>query len=130
MGLKIYESNEITFENENEVAGKAAMALINGLELECVDGSNGIYRIYGEDNKITAQTNSRSMKLRANFNAINILGLNAGEANITWYYPKTNTMFISPINKIVNTIDVYKPVSATLTVDTEDLNSYYVKVNE
>lgn len=126
--LKIYESNEITFENENEVAGKAAMALINGLELECVDGSNGIYRIYGEDNKITAQTNSQSMKLRANFNAINILGLDAGEANITWYYPKTNTMFVSPIDKTGTKIDVYKIVSDSL--DMENLNKYYVKVDE
>lgn len=128
--LKIYESNEITFENENEVAGKAAMALINGLELECVDGSNGIYRIYGEDNKITAQTNSQSMKLRANFNAINILGLDAGEANITWYYPKNNTMFVSPIDKAAARIDVYKPVSVTLSTTTANLSSYYVKVNE
>lgn len=126
--LKIYESNEITFENENEVAGKAAMALIDGLEIECVDGSNGIYRIYGEDNKIIAQTNSRSMKLRANFNAINILGLDEGEANITWYYPKINTMFISPVDKTEGYIYVYKPFSDFL--DTSNLNQYYVKVNE
>ncbi len=127
-GEIICESNEITFENLNEVAGKAAMALIDGLELKCMDDSNGIYRIYGEDNKITAQTNSRSMKIRANFNAINILGLNAGEANITWYYPKNNTMFVSPIDKTSKTIDVYKPFSEPL--DANNLNQYYVKVDE
>lgn len=123
---KIYVSNEITFENKNEVASSATMALIDGLNLECVDGSNGIYRIYGEDNKISAQSNSQSMKLRANFNVINILGLNTGPATITWYYPKNNTMFVSPLDKKeITGISVYQEVSTR-----ESGGTYYVKVNE
>ena len=123
----IYESNEISFENRDESISQATMALITGLTLECSDNSNGIYRIYGEDNRISAQTNSQKMNITANFNAVNILGLKAGEATITWYYPKENTMFMKPIgeNKIIST---YNKVNSGDTVNFADMSSqYYVK---
>lgn len=96
-----YTSNEVTFENRDESISKATMALIRGLTLECSDGSNGIYRVYGEDNKISAQLNVREMKLRANFEAINILNLDTGKTTITWQYPISNTMLLPPVDKIV-----------------------------
>lgn len=95
----IYESNEITFDNRDQVASMATMALIQGLELKCSDGTNGIYRIYGQDNKISAQINSREMKLDANFKAINILGIDLGKTSITWYYPKNKTMLLKPVDE-------------------------------
>lgn len=94
----VYESNVITFENRDEVASAVTMALIRGLNLECSDGTNGVYRIYGEDNKITAQLNAQEMKLIANFEAIDILGLQTGETILTWYYPKLNTMLLPPVD--------------------------------
>lgn len=94
----VYESNVITFENRDEVASAVTMALIRGLNLECSDGTNGVYRIYGEDNKITAQLNAQEMKLIANFEAIDILGLQTGETILTWYYPKFNTMLLPPVD--------------------------------
>lgn len=131
---QIYESNEITFYNKDEVAGKAAMALIDGLELKCMDNSNGIYRIYGEDNKISAQINSKTMTLRANFNAIHILGLDSGEANITWYYPKNNTMFVSPVNEGSKQVVVYnkaeEEISDSELLSPSDGKEYYIKYEE
>lgn len=95
----IYESNTITFENRDQVASIATMSLIRGLTLECSDGTNGIYRIYGEDNKIAAQSNAREMKLTANFEAINIEKLDAGKITIKWSYPAVNTMFLKPVGE-------------------------------
>ena len=95
----IYESNVISFENRDEVPSAVTMALIRGLKLICTDESNGVYRIYGEDNKIATQINSREMRLEANFEAIDILGLNTGRTELIWYYPKNNTMLLEPVDK-------------------------------
>ena len=77
----------------------ATMSLIQGLTLECSDGTNGIYKIYGLDNKITAQQNVETMELQAKFDSINIEKLDAGDITIHWYYPKNNTMFLVPVQE-------------------------------
>lgn len=92
----IYSSNEVTFSNRDQVASQATMALIRGLELVCSDNSNGVYRVYDNLGHIANGARYGEKKLKANFEAINILNLNAGPVTITWKYPKNNTMLLEP----------------------------------
>jgi hypothetical protein len=66
---KIYESNEIIFENANPASlSLAAVDLIKNMRLECADDSNGVYKLYNTvDNEIINNENTKEKILEVFF---------------------------------------------------------------
>ena len=99
---KIYESNEIIFENENPASlSLAAVDLIRNMRLECQDGSNGIYKVYNSvDNKALGNEANRIRILNVIFDTYSTIDIPTAElenCSVKWKIPKNNSM-IEPVD--------------------------------
>ena len=91
----VVRSNIITFRNEDEVANQTTIQVIQGLNIECDDGLNGNYYMYGQNNQLF--DNSQSHKIRTLDLKFKEIGssdfADLGEyKKITWQCPEKNTM--------------------------------------
>lgn len=102
---KIYESNEIIFENANPASlSLAAVDLIKNMRLECADNSNGVYKLYNTvDNEIINNENTKEKILNVFFDTYSSIDIpkEQEQCKITWKIPKYNSM-INPVNFTVN----------------------------
>lgn len=102
---KIYESNEIIFENANPAnLSLAAVDLIKNMRLECADDSNGVYKLYNTvDNEIINNENTKEKILNVFFDTYSSIDIpkDDEQCKITWKIPKYNSM-INPVNFTVN----------------------------
>lgn len=88
----IYSSNELTFRNEEKIDSTLSLNSIKNLKLNCLDSSNGIYRVYNTlDNKIVLRHDNQT--IQASFDITTIAGVDCGSVTVKWRYPKDNTMF-------------------------------------
>ena len=97
-----YRSNELIFENEEELPpSEEAQHIMNALVITCEDKSNGNYMIYGQDNSIKdTQYSKETRKLEAWFDVNNdgqidqaIEKINDdGIKNLIWTFPENNSM--------------------------------------
>ena len=99
---KIYESNEIIFENANPASlSLAAVDLIRNMRLECQDGSNGIYKVYNSvDNKALGNEANRIRILNVIFDTYSTIDIPTAElenCSVKWKIPKNNSM-IEPVD--------------------------------
>lgn len=96
-----YFSEDLKFENENEVPDANTIDLIKGLEITCdtVDGGyNGVYRIYDDAGKIMSSSEADKRRLfTASYTSIisGVKELDTAE-KIVWSIPKLNTMIYPP----------------------------------
>ena len=100
---KIYESNELIFENKNPAEKNlAAVNLIRNMRLECADGSEGVYMIYNSTtNKIIdAQKNNNILNVYFDNYLTQDISKVDENCKITWKIPE-NSM-IEPVNFTLN----------------------------
>lgn len=96
----VITSNIITFSNVDDVVNRATVDYIQGLNIDCTDGTNGNYPIYGLDGKLLDSAESqvnREFKLLF-FNTVPTGTEQASQSILTdatrieWIIPKENTM--------------------------------------
>ena len=95
-GKMPYYSNELIFENEEEVPSYSTLAYTNALEIVTDDGTNGNYFLYGQDDRILERTESNKertlsclfSKTGANHNSLGTQDY----LNTKWFIDK-NSMF-------------------------------------
>lgn len=127
------ESNEIVFENEDDVSNELTLELIQGLTLESTDAPYyGIYNIYKSGNGSAAKLiNSADAyvdrTVTASFSSVMTRDEDIDKIEwIKWYIPKNNTMITEPAlyseyseGELINDNDWYIIKRTTMTVDSE-----------
>lgn len=93
---KLYKSKELIFRNEIPQADDATLSVLSGLKIEC--DNNGIFKLYDDTLFLRNTADAiKKRKLTVTYNR-----LITGEADldtaeeITWYFPTTNTMIVTP----------------------------------
>lgn len=91
--IEYYESNIVQLENERQVPNPATVDLIRGLQLYTDDGYNGVYALYGENNNLMNEYDSKIERhLIATYESL-ITGTNLdGKETVTWKIPSNNTL--------------------------------------
>lgn len=91
-----YRSNEILFENEQEVIDTSVQIFVNALQIKEDDNTNGNYMIYGQNNKLLDSEDTKIIRtLSAYFDAN---GDGEAESQIQ---PNDNLQWIFPNNSMV-----------------------------
>ena len=126
---KIYESNEIIFENVNPASlSLAAVDLIRNMRLECQDGSNGIYKLYnGVDNVIIGNEDTRDRTLNVIFDTYSTIDIPLDEekCSIKWKIPKDNSMIHTVNFSINNTDEISIPNDQQKNIVWQTEGNYY-----
>lgn len=100
---KIIRSNILVFTNEKGAISGATADFLAGLSIWCTDNSYGNYYLYGQNNKLTNESDANQVRtLKANFVNANIAknfktdeSVDFLEARrIIWEFPLNNTMII------------------------------------
>lgn len=124
-----YRSNELIFENEETVPSYATIKYQNALQINPLDGSQGNYMVYRQDNDLKDEVDSkevRSLELLFDTDLDDIAESTVVQDNkVTWTIPIKNSMlqFTGYSNN-----DLYKDqaiVSVTGPCPTYTIRSYY-----
>ena len=98
--INYYESEILTFSNEDKSSSELAADLISNLEIECdIENQKGIYNLYTQNGNIIAQAEATKKRiLTARYNTL-ITGQDLFDTaeKITWRIPMVNTMIEEPI---------------------------------
>lgn len=98
--INYYESEILTFSNEDKSSSELAADLISNLEIECdIENQKGIYNLYTQNGNIIAQAEATKKRiLTARYNTL-ITGQDLFDTaeKITWRIPTVNTMIEEPI---------------------------------
>lgn len=99
---EVYRSNEILFENEQDLPPSAeSQHIINALTIQTNDGTNGNYMVYGQDNSIKDTAYGKNTRSLSAWFDINETGSLEDEEELTgedqgklllWTFPAQSTM--------------------------------------
>lgn len=104
-----YRSNELIFENEEQLPpSEEAQHIMNALNIQCDDDTNGNYMIYGQDNSIKDTTYGKETRTLSAWFDTNNDGKHSDRVqqsnDLVWMFPTENSM----IELIDITIPSYK----------------------
>lgn len=122
-----YKSNELIFENEEEMPpSQEAQHIANALQIIPDDGLDGNYMLYGQDDHIKdiAYANEiRTLSCKFDANNDGVSESNVDQENLIWYFPKENSMI-----KLLNS-DTEKGFVVTGKQPQYEIASYYTPIN-